>query len=309
MYKCFLLLLVALLIAALPALACEHYPGEVVEDELQMINYIPPQEGVAGSADLSCPICGDIVDHVDFDPLPLPADHPAESDAETLSSLQTAPDSAEPEEPVRITEPETPVEPVQITEPETPVEPVQVPEMPREPEEPVQIMEPETPVEPVQVFETPWEPEEPSPPSQTSSSQPETPKEPEQTGATAQTETPVGKSDGSATEIQTESSRNTSSDRAESAAPKAEDVIAYIPAEEEKANEKSSTETKTKTIVKYTERTVNGNEQDAAKPTEKPQTFPFRRVKMKPKPGLRAEAAGELLWPVYGTPFQNIYND
>ena len=39
------------------------------------------------------------------------------------------------------------------------------------------------------------------------------------------------------------------------------------------------------------------------------QTFPFRRIKMKPKPGLRAEAAGELLWPVYGTPFQNIYND
>lgn len=284
MYKCFLLLLAVLLIAALPALACEHYPGEVVEDELQMINYIPPQEGVAGSADLSCPICGDIVDHVDFDPLPLPADHPAESDAETLSSPQTAPDSAEPEEPVRITEPETPVEP------KTPVEP-------------------ETPAEPVQVSETPWEPEEPSPPSQTSSSQPETPKEPEQTGATAQTETPVGKSDGSATEIQTESSRNTSSDRAESAAPKAEDVIADIPAEEEKANEKSSTETKTKTIVKYTERTVTGNEQDAAKPTEKPQTFPFRRVKMKPKPGLRAEAAGELLWPVYGTPFQNIYND
>ena len=43
MHKCFFLLLAALLIAALPALACEHYPGEVVEDELQMINYIPPR--------------------------------------------------------------------------------------------------------------------------------------------------------------------------------------------------------------------------------------------------------------------------
>ena len=54
---------------------------------------------------------------------------------------------------------------------------------------------------------------------------------------------------------------------------------------------------------------ISGGGEEAAVPAEKPQTFPFRRVKMKPKPGLRAEAAGELLWPVYGTPFQNIYND
>ena len=38
-------------------------------------------------------------------------------------------------------------------------------------------------------------------------------------------------------------------------------------------------------------------------------TFPFRRMKMKPKLNIRAEAAGELLWPLYGTPFQMLYND
>ena len=38
-------------------------------------------------------------------------------------------------------------------------------------------------------------------------------------------------------------------------------------------------------------------------------SFTFRRVKMKPEPGIRAEAAGKLLWPIYGNPFQVIYND
>ena len=54
---------------------------------------------------------------------------------------------------------------------------------------------------------------------------------------------------------------------------------------------------------------VSGGGEEASVPEEQPQTFPFRRIKMHPVPGLRAEAAGLLLWPVYGTPFQNIYND
>ena len=57
-------------------------------------------------------------------------------------------------------------------------------------------------------------------------------------------------------------------------------------------------------------RTNTGGEQgsDNAEP-EKIRTFPFRRIRMQPKPGIRAEAAGELLWPVSGTPFQSIYSD
>ena len=63
--------------------------------------------------------------------------------------------------------------------------------------------------------------------------------------------------------------------------------------------------------MKNAGRADTGGAEGTAQPiiAPKPQTFPFRRVKMKPKPGLRAEAAGELLWPVYGTPFQNLYND
>ena len=52
-----------------------------------------------------------------------------------------------------------------------------------------------------------------------------------------------------------------------------------------------------------------GGGNGSAEETGKGQTFPFRRVKMKPKPGIRAEAAGELLWPVHGTPFQVLFSE
>lgn len=38
-------------------------------------------------------------------------------------------------------------------------------------------------------------------------------------------------------------------------------------------------------------------------------SFTFRRIKMHPEPGIRAEAAGELLWPIYGTPFSVLHDD
>jgi hypothetical protein len=53
--------------------------------------------------------------------------------------------------------------------------------------------------------------------------------------------------------------------------------------------------------------------QQVSAPEDQPATatasFPYRRVKMNPKEGIFAEAAGSLLWPLYGTPFQVLYND
>ena len=36
--------------------------------------------------------------------------------------------------------------------------------------------------------------------------------------------------------------------------------------------------------------------------------FPYRRVKMQPEAGIRAEGAGVLLWPVTVSPFQSLFN-
>ena len=54
---------------------------------------------------------------------------------------------------------------------------------------------------------------------------------------------------------------------------------------------------------------TGGSSGTGGRESAQPQSFPFRRLRLKPKPGIRAEAAGELLWPVYGTPYQNLYND
>ena len=96
--------------------------------------------------------------------------------------------------------------------------------------------------------------------------------------------------------------------------PKAQEVTANVPPET--ATTAGTGETSTGTgssgggAARQAGRAkISGSGDEATVPAEKPQTFPFRRIKMKPKPGLRAEAAGELLWPVFGTPFQNIYND
>ena len=37
--------------------------------------------------------------------------------------------------------------------------------------------------------------------------------------------------------------------------------------------------------------------------------YPYRRVKMDPRPGIQAEFAGELIWPIIGTPFLDLLGD
>ena len=106
MLKRFLLLFLSLLLIALPAFACEHIDsGEVADDELEEVNKIPPQEGVDGSVDLACPICGEIVEQVILPALPVPAEHPASFDEEA----QTAP--AQVAQPVAPPEPDPEPEP------------------------------------------------------------------------------------------------------------------------------------------------------------------------------------------------------
>ena len=54
----------------------------------------------------------------------------------------------------------------------------------------------------------------------------------------------------------------------------------------------------------------NAKESGAEKPERErfSRQYPYRRVKMKPEAGIRAEAAGILLWPVAVSPFQSLFN-
>ena len=54
----------------------------------------------------------------------------------------------------------------------------------------------------------------------------------------------------------------------------------------------------------------NAKETGAEKPERErfSRQYPYRRVKMKPEAGIRAEAAGILLWPVAVSPFQSLFN-
>ena len=228
MLKRLFLLCVILLLFTIPVLACEHTDsGEVADQDLRAVNRVPPQEGISGSEDLVCPICGDVIEHVILPALPAPAAHPASSDEE------------------------------QAAQKEQPVQPVQK-------EQSVQPAQPENPAKP---------------------------------------ENPVPQSDdnGAITVYDGSDSSQSSSYQP----PKAEDVIANEKPQTGGSSGSSGSGGRT-----GAGRTNAGSEQETnTQETAKSQTFPFRRMKMKPKPGIRAEAAGQLLWPVYGTPFQNIYND
>lgn len=54
----------------------------------------------------------------------------------------------------------------------------------------------------------------------------------------------------------------------------------------------------------------NTKESGAEKPERErfSKQYPYRRVKMNPEAGIRAEAAGTLLWPAAISPFQSLFN-
>ena len=247
--KKYLLCFLAAILFLLPvsSLACEHYPGQVADEELEEANKVPPQEGVDGSEDLICPICGEVVDHVILPALPAPAEHPASSDEENPPAAQPEP------------EPET-------IQPEQPEQPLQ-PEEPAQPKEPAQPARPEAPAA--------------------------------KTGG-----------DGAVTGADGGSSSGTSG----GTPPKAQDTTANVRPQTDgsagtQAQASSGTAGGGGTARKTGRTNTAGTAGNGAKDSREALSFPFRRIRMKPQPGIRAEAAGELLWPVYGTPLQNIYNE
>ena len=283
--RSFLPFLLLLMILAVPAFACVHTDsGEIVDYQLEEANYVAPQPGVAGSVDIVCPLCGDVIEHVILSPLPAEAEHPATSDADTSAPVVQQETEQEPEPQL-----ESPLQSEPLTQPVQPAQPAQ----PARSEAPVQPSQPAQPVQPAQ---------------------PETPAKSVTPAAPARSEDPAPQSGGSATV--SAAGTGSSSPAAAPAAdpPKAQEVTANVPPETATTTGTGGTSTGTGSSGGGAARQagrakISGSGEEATVPAEKPQTFPFRRIKMKPKPGLRAEAAGELLWPVFGTPFQNIYND
>ena len=266
MFKRFFFFLLILTILAVPALACIHTDsGEVVDEDLLEANLIPAQPGVAGSVDIICPLCREVVEHVILAPLPAEAEHPASSDAET------------PPDPAPAVQQETVQE-------QTPQESSTQPEQPVQPAQPAQPTQPEAPA------------------------QPATPAEP------ARLEEPISQSGGSAAVPAADTGSSAPAAAAAAEPPKAQEVTANVPPETTATAGTGGTATGTGSSGGGAARQggrakISGGGEEATVPAEKPQTVPCRRIKMKPKPGIRAEAAGELLWPVFGTPFQNIDTD
>ena len=258
MLKRFLPLLLILTLSVFPALACVHTDsGEVVDEDLLEANLIPAQPGVAGSVDLICPYCSEVIEHIVFAPLPAEAEHPASSDEEIppVSALARQQETVQEQTPQQESS----------VQPEEPSQPVQ-------PAKPAQPAQPEAPAQPV----TPAEP--------------------------AQPEAPASRSGGAAAVPAADTGSSSPAAAPAAEPPKAQEVTVNVPPETASAAGGGAARQGGRAKI-------SGGGEEAAVPAEKPQTFPFRRMKMKPKPGIRAEAAGELLWPVYGTPFQNIYND
>jgi len=298
-----LLFLAFLVLLAVPALACIHTDtGEIVDEDLVEANRIPAQPGVAGSVDIVCPVCREVIEHVVLPPLPAEAEHPASSDAETSAPVV-------PQETIREPEPEPQPQPEPPPQSEQPAQLVQ-PAQPAQPEASAQPVQPAQPAQPAARPETPVQPAQPAQPVQPAQS--ETPAKPVTPAEPARSEDPAPQSGGSAV-IPAAGTGSNAPAAAPAAEPqKAQEVIANVPPETASTAGTGGTATGSSgggAARQAGRAKISGGGEEAAVPAEKPQTFPFRRIKMKPKPGIRAEAAGELLWPVFGTPFQNIYND
>ena len=347
-----LLLSLLLLFPLLPALAlepCEHISsGEVADEDLEMMNVVPAQEGVDGSADLCCPICHQIVDSIILPALPTEATHPAQSEVEYLPADSEQADAQEPApepEPAQVPEPEPAPEPEPEPEPESKSEPEPEPEPEPDPEpesgpapEPVnKVREPESQTVEPEESQLPVQQEKPA--RQEESAKQE---EPARQQESVRQDEPVGQTESAAqakTAAQKQSEEPVKAVQSEVPAaqdvlntgavlppvaedreaepPKAKDVVANLPPENDDQTETDTTEDKN-TANKSTEKTTvvrttvyTAGSQNAAQPKTTPQkhTYPYRRVKMKPRKGIRAKIPGILIWPANGTPFQIIFGD
>ena len=354
-----------LLFPLLPASAqdlCEHIlSGQVADDEWEMINVVPAQEGVDGYADLCCPICYQIVDSIILPALPVEAEHPAASDDEFQYDPEPEPEPEEVWEPEpEVWEPEPEPEP-EVWEPEPEVWEPEPEEWEPEPEPEEEDWEPEPQIveseEPAQQQEEPRQTvqqeapaaqeesvrqEEPAaqsksaaqeePAAQSKSAaqeeEPATKELSEEPAKAAQPEAPAAqekKDAGAVTPPESKGTEQTGETKADP--PKAADVIANVLPETNGRTETETTVNKTAADKTIAEETVADKTAEKAKTTrttvytagyhnarqpettKQKRTYPFRRVKMKPRKGIRAEIPGILIWPANGTPFQVIFND
>ena len=267
---CFLTAAVLALWAA-PAFACDHtQDGEPVGYVLR--NHVEPQVGVEGySGDFCCPLCGAVMVPGQSLPALQPPAGPSDGTGDTGG------DGGQ-------------------TLPETPAEEEKKEETPAEPAAPAEPAQPEIPAQPAAAEpqpETPAQPEAPAQPA-AAETQAETP---------AQPEAPAGPAAGS------EAAAEPASPAAQEAAPAAEDSGADLPAvapTEEADREYITPADDTPAASGGSSGGAAAGKSDRDIVSE---NYPYRRVLMHPEPGIRAEAAGTLLWPLPSSPFQQLLNN
>ena len=301
---------------------CPHYPGQYVYEDLLEVTRVDPDIGVDGWVELACPECGQVVETFTLLALVPEADHPASSDDEIVMDAAPAPQSV----PDPVAEPDPVPDPV----PEPDPVPDPVPDPPAQPEAPVKVeavAEPaaqsEAPQKAEAVAESPAKPEAPAQPEAApvraaESEAPvkaEAPPETESSAGaevSAQSENPLPQAAGTETAATAAADAGGAAQQAVKAdPPKAQDVTANVAPQQTggTAGGGGSTGSAGRKSTNTARVNAVGGEDTPAEEKKNIRTFPYRRVRMKPRPGIRAEAAGILLWPAFGTPFQSLYND
>ena len=306
------LLLLFPLLSLADTFPCPHYPGQYVYEDLLEVTRVDPDIGVDGWVELACPECGQVVETFTLLALVPEADHPAASDDEIVMDAAPAPQS----------DPDLVAEPDPVPDP--------VPDPPAQPEAPVKVeavAEPaaqsEAPQKAEAAAESPAKPEAPAQPEAApvraaESEAPvkaEAPPETESSAgaeASAQSENPLPQAAGTETAATAAADAGGAAQQAVKAdPPKAQDVTANVAPQQTggTAGGGGSTGSAGRKSTNTARVNAVGGEDTPAEEKKNIRTFPYRRVRMKPRPGIRAEAAGILLWPAFGTPFQSLYND
>ena len=291
---------------------CPHYPGQYVYEDLLEVTRVDPDIGVDGWVELACPECGQVVETFTLLALVPEADHPASSDDEIVMDAAPAPQSV----------PDPVAEPDPVPDP--------VPDPPAQPEAPVKVeavAEPaaqsEAPQKAEAAAESPAKPEAPAQPEAApvraaESEAPvkaEAPPETESSAGaevSAQSENPLPQAAGTETAATAAADAGGAAQQAVKAdPPKAQDVTANVAPQQTggTAGGGGSTGSAGRKSTNTARVNAVGGEDTPTEEKKNIRTFPYRRVRMKPRPGIRAEAAGILLWPAFRTPFQSLYND
>ena len=281
---------------------CPHYPGQYVYEDLLEVTRVDPDIGVDGWVELACPECGQVVETFTLLALVPEADHPASSDDEIVMDAAPAPQSvpdpvAEPD-PVPDPVPDPPAQPEAPVKVEAVAEPAAQSEAPQKAEAAAESpAKPEAPAQPEAAPVRAAESEAPvkaeAPPETESSAKVE---------ASAQSENPLPPASGTATAAADAGGAAQQAVKADP--PKAQDVTANVAPQQTggTAGGGGSTGSAGRKSTNTARVNAVGGEDTPAGEKKNIRTFPYRRVRMKPRPGIRAEAAGILIWPVPASP-------